>query len=143
MKRTYRTQARLLATVAVAALLLAGCSGDGGTPTPTNANPTTGTDAPAESPDRGTVVTVVATEFALAPSEATFAPGPYTFVLDNQGSMTHDLVVEGPGVEAAASPAGSGQTSEVTVELEAGEYILWCSIGGHRAQGMEVTITVE
>ena len=128
MKQTYRTQARLIVAVA-AALILAACGGS-----------TADTPVPEEPQSQGTVVTVVATEFAFELSEQSFAPGTYTFVLENQGAMPHDLAIEGPGVETASALIGPGETTELTVEIQAGTYELWCTVAGHRSQGMETTI---
>lgn len=143
MKRTYRTQARLLATVAGAALLLAGCGGgDEPTAVPPTAAAGPTADAPVDTPADATIVDVVATDFAFDLPPGNLSPGTYTFVLENQGGMPHDLAIEGPGVEAVTALIGPGESADVTVELEAGEYVLWCTVAGHRAQGMEVTITV-
>ncbi|PKQ27002.1 MAG: hypothetical protein CVT64_00695 [Actinobacteria bacterium HGW-Actinobacteria-4] len=146
MNRTIRTQSRLLAVVAAAALALAACGGsNGAAPIPPNQTPGAGPDveAPAAPEAQGTVITVIATDTSLQLSESTFSPGTYTFVLENQGSMPHDLAVEGPGVDPVASPLiGPGDTTELTVELQAGTYELWCTVGNHRALGMEATINV-
>ena len=36
-----------------------------------------------------------------------------------------------------------GETSEATVDLKAGEYEYYCPVDGHKAGGMEGTLTVE
>lgn len=135
MTHTRRTPRRaLLALVAASMLALSGCGSD------TETDATADGDAPAPV---GTEVTAVGTEFAFELSQDSFSPGDYTFTLDNQGSMSHDLVIEGPGVDqAATSITGPGDTDSVSVTLEPGTYEIWCSVGSHRAQGMEVTIEV-
>jgi len=56
--------------------------------------------------------------------------------------MAHDMVLE--GVDGASTATiGPGDTAELTVSLEAGDYTLYCSLGNHRAQGMEVSFTVS
>ena len=35
-----------------------------------------------------------------------------------------------------------GESTTFTVDLEPGEYVFYCSVGNHRAMGMEVTVTV-
>ncbi|MDQ2791016.1 MAG: cupredoxin domain-containing protein [Actinomycetota bacterium] len=88
-------------------------------------------------------VTAVEKDFSIELSEKTFAPGTHTFRVQNQGSSPHDLSITGPGVANAESQViNSGATTELTVTLEPGTYQLWCSVDGHRAKGMETTITV-
>jgi plastocyanin len=51
----------------------------------------------------------------------------------------------GDDEEAATPPPASGgsQAVEVAVDLQAGEYELYCPVDDHRGQGMEGTITVS
>ena len=89
-------------------------------------------------------MTVTATDMAFQLDEDSFAPGEVTFTLTNDGNATHDLVVERDGQDIAATDAiDGGQSSTVTVALEPGRYVLYCSIANHRAMGMEVTIEVS
>lgn len=141
-----------LAVVAASAVLLTGCTSDTPTvdedPTTVEATVGTGADTDTDTGDSdddatGTPVTASATEFAYALSQTEFTAGTYTFELVNDGSMEHDLVIEGPNVQAASDVVSSGESTTLTVELEPGTYVLYCSIGDHRAMGMEVTITVS
>ena len=127
---------RFTATAAalVLALVLSACSSDGGD----EPSPDTGSDG-AES---GTPVAVSGFEYGYdleAPTEA----GTYTFELTNDGAMQHDLVIEGGDASGSTAVIGPGDTDSFTVTLEPGEYTLYCSVAGHRSQGMEVTFTVE
>ena len=57
-------------------------------------------------------------------------------------TMGHNLVLE--GVDGASTAIISpGETASFTVTLEAGDYTLYCSVGNHRAQGMEVSFTLS
>ncbi|MGH3764800.1 MAG: cupredoxin domain-containing protein [Pseudonocardiaceae bacterium] len=143
-------------TVAAAALLLTACSGSSGgssspavasTPPVTEMPPMTSMPSmPGMPPMTGgapMTVTAVEKDFSIELSEKTFAPGTLTFRVQNQGSSPHDLSIKGPGVATAKSQViDSGATSELTVTLEPGTYQLWCSVDGHRAKGMDTTITV-
>ncbi len=76
-------------------------------------------------------------------SEDSFSAGSYTIEVVNEGNATHDLVVERDGADVAATEnIAPGQSATLTVTLEAGEYVFYCSVGNHRAMGMEVQVTV-
>ena len=123
----------LLATVAVLMLALAGCGDDGD-----DSGGGTTTTAAA-----GTPVTMSLVDFALEPKTVQLdAAGTYTFEVTNDGQTQHALEIEGNGVEEETDTLDPGDSGEVTVELTAGEYELYCPIDGHRAQGMEGTLVV-
>ncbi|MGY1773067.1 cupredoxin domain-containing protein [Blastococcus sp. SYSU D00813] len=100
------------------------------------------TSSGAEQPAGGTLaVNSVDFDFELDSTE--LAAGEYTIELTNGGSATHDLVVERDGEDVdGTEQIGPGETSSVTVTLEPGEYVFYCSVGNHRSMGMEVTVTV-
>ncbi|TQN42002.1 plastocyanin [Blastococcus colisei] len=97
--------------------------------------------APAESESES--VTVTAVDFELQVDEDSFSAGSYEVTLVNEGGSTHDLVIERDGeVVAAADGIDPGQSTTVTVTLEPGEYVFYCSIADHRAMGMETEIGI-
>jgi len=58
------------------------------------------TAPPADTATSGSVVSVALAEWKLVPSQATVRPGRVTFVVRNDGSIVHELVVlrsQGPG----------------------------------------------
>ena len=55
--------------------------------------------------------------------------------------MPHAVEVEGNGVEEESETVTGGET-ELTVDLEAGEYTYYCPVGS-TARTMEGTLTVE
>ena len=121
-----------IALAAMFAIVVTACGGS----TPDDTEPT---GAP---PADATVVTVSATEYAYELSTTTIPAGAVSFELTNNGSMSHDLVLEG-GPGGGTEVIGSGETATLNVTLEPGTYTLYCSVGNHRAQGMEIEITVE
>jgi len=132
--------ARVL-TVALAALLLGACGSSSTTSTPPAAATTTAGSAAGAS---GKAVDVSEKEYSITLSQATFAPGTYTFKIKNDGSFPHNLAVEGPGVDKQKSPTvGGGQPSTLTVTLQAGTYELSCGVPGHKDKGMDMKITVS
>jgi plastocyanin len=115
--------------LALAVTLLAGCGEDEGDDSA----------APAD----GGKLEIVATDFALEPADASVdAAGERTIRLVNEGEVTHALEVEGDGVEEETASIAPGESAELTLELEEGEYELYCPIGNHRDQGMEGTLVV-
>ena len=100
------------------------------------------TSSAAEEPGGGTLdVSSVDFDYELDSTELT--AGEYTINLTNTGSASHDLVVERDGAELGGTEViGPGESSSVTVTLEPGEYVFFCSVGNHRSMGMEVAVTV-
>ena len=129
--RTRLALAALLATFA--ALVLTGCVVTRTVEEGTDSGPEVTAD---------TVVNVSAFEFGYTLSATEVEAGTIQFVLVNDGGMAHDLVLE-DGTGGATSVIGAGETDDFTVTLEPGTYTLYCSVGNHRAQGMEVQITVS
>jgi plastocyanin len=76
------------------------------------------------------------------PGELSAAAGTVTIKLVNESSVPHAVEVEGNGVEEETETVTGGET-ELTVDLEAGEYTFYCPVGQHRQNGMEGTLTVE
>ena len=125
---------RVLCVAALAALPLAACGDDdddGG-----DAGTGTGTEEPA-----GDGITVLALDsLAFEPDELTAPAGTISFVLENDGSLPHTLVIED---HEDAMKLSVGDTDEGSIDLEAGEYTFYCDVAGHRGGGMEGTLTVE
>jgi len=130
----------------LAVVVLAGC---GSTDKPEGgATPTTGGSGAAGSPARtvGADGTLTATEaeFSISIGGDTVAAGPYVIKVANQGNATHDLVVEQNGATIAGTPSiAPGQSASLSVTLKPGTYAFYCSIGNHRAMGMELTVHVN
>jgi plastocyanin len=72
-------------------------------------------------------------------TELTAAAGEVTIELVNESGVPHNVEIEGQG----ASETITEGSTELTVTLEPGEYVFFCNISGHRAAGMEGTLTVE
>jgi uncharacterized cupredoxin-like copper-binding protein len=125
--------AAVLTGAAVVAMACGGGSSSGGG---------SAASTPAPTPQ---TVTFKETEFKIAPSTTTFKAGDYVFVTENDGKFPHDLHIATPdGSELGHSPQiPAGQTANFQVSLKSGTYTLWCAVDGHRANGMETTITVS
>ena len=76
------------------------------------------------------------------PKPETSPPGIIRIDLVNVQTGVHNLVLEGvPGFRVEV--AGKGDEDSAKVELEPGTYTYYCSLPGHRAAGMEGTLTVR
>jgi len=100
---------------------------------------------PGSAVPGGSTLTVFEKEYHIGLSAVTIAPGTYTVEVVNQGKMSHNLNIKGPGVDNWRSPTvAPGTTNRVAmVALRRGTYELWCSIDHHRLLGMETRIQVN
>ena len=108
-------------------------------------------------------VTLSDFEVQLDPTSA--PAGEVTFAVTNDASQTHEFVVfqtdlapdqlptnaegdvdeEGEGVAAVdeVEDIAGGSDAELTVNLDAGSYVLICNLPGHYRQGMHAAFTVS
>ena len=97
--------------------------------------------APAEAESE--TVSVSEGEMFIELSEDSFSAGTYSFEVTNNGRMPHDFVVEQGGSDVAATEVlQPGESAMLEVELAPGDYVFYCSVGAHRAAGMEFPVTV-
>ena len=120
---------------AVAALLImAGCGDDDGG--------TSNAPAVGASSDSGDGLTVVAEDIEFGDDAYAAAAGTIPVTYRNEGSIVHTLVIEDiDGFKLEVS--SNGDVDEGAVELEPGEYTMFCDVPGHRAAGMEASLQVE
>ena len=78
-------------------------------------------------------------------SSLTGKAGKVTIVLRNPSSATapHAVEIEGQGVEEESGTIDPGATTKVTANLKPGDYEFYCPVDGHKAAGMEGTLTVK
>jgi uncharacterized cupredoxin-like copper-binding protein len=69
--------------------------------------------------------------------------GEVTINFDNPAALEHDVTLEQDGEEIAKSDLVGEDTTDVSADLEPGEYTFYCSVPGHREGGMEGTLTVR
>ena len=73
------------------------------------------------------------------------AAGDVTLRITNAGSSAHDLAVVGPRGRSAVTrvlPPGGATTLVIAAE-DTDELQLWCTVAGHRTQGMELRLPVQ
>jgi plastocyanin len=116
--------------LAIAVALLTACGG--------------GSSASCPSPSAGSG-TLGATEkdYSIELASTDLSAGTYEITVCNEGGSTHDLAVEKDGDTLQTSDRiGPGESTTLTIDLEPGDYVFYCSIANHRAMGMEVDVTV-
>jgi uncharacterized cupredoxin-like copper-binding protein len=89
---------------------------------------------------------VVETEWRItlpAASAQTLNQGVYVFHVVNKGKLAHNLTVNGPRVANVHTPnIPPGGSADLRVTLSSGRYDLYCSIPGHKQQGMDAKLSV-
>ncbi len=122
--------AKILAALAGGVLLVA-CGGDDGTGT---------TETPAAEGETLVVTGLDALDFDA--DAYTASAGTIEIEYRLVGVIEHSLVVEGREADMRLV-ASSGGTDRGSIDLEPGEYVLYCDIAGHREAGMEATLAVS
>jgi hypothetical protein len=101
--------------------------------------------APTPTAEPVQVIDVALLEWVVDAPEAIRA-GQINFVVTNEGSVSHSLVIESGGVVVTElpEPVDPDASTVLTATLPAGEYVLFCPVddGQHRAEGMETRLTV-
>jgi plastocyanin len=127
---------RALAALALAGLLAGGCGGGGG-----GGGAADSVTVTAPAGGGAASVTIEAHDVYFVPKRVKAPAGKLEIHYVERGSQQHTLVIEGvKGFELAVGPGATQKTG--TVDLQPGVYTYYCTIPGHRAQGMQGTITV-
>jgi len=112
-------------------------AGAGTQPSTSSSTPQTTTTSSAAQK-----VAVKEKEFKIILPSTTLKAGSYEFDATNIGKLAHDLVIKGPGTNAKMPIYDPGKTETLKVTLKPGKYDFYCSVPGHKAAGMNVTVTV-
>lgn len=90
-----------------------------------------------------TEIKVSASEFAFSPETLSVKKGEKVKItFQNNGKYPHDLKIDELGVTTKVTSAGQTDTVEFTAS-KSGNFTMYCSVGNHREQGMEGTVTVN
>lgn len=100
--------------------------------------PTTVVGAVQADPS-GTTVHVTLSEWAIS-GTLTAPPGPVSFEIHNDGTVTHNLSIVGVGTSNDVPSGGVSVWDAGT--LEPGTYDVICQISGHKEAGMRATLTI-
>jgi uncharacterized cupredoxin-like copper-binding protein len=82
-------------------------------------------------------------DFYFDIEEGVAVDGPIDVRVMNEGNALHNFRIDAAAGDVKKVEAGPGQEAEGTLELFGGtEYVYYCDVPGHRAQGMEGFLTV-
>jgi plastocyanin len=96
---------------------------------------------PPKGPSTETI-SIAAGNFFFKPDTVTATPGIATIKLTSAGGE-HDLVFDGAYSGFQVEVSGSGSTDSQKIDLKPGKYTFYCNFPGHRAAGMQGTLTVK
>jgi plastocyanin len=90
----------------------------------------------------GTEVRVL--DFTIDPLELSVDAGTVALAVTNDGPTVHNLTVRDPDGEVlfGTRDLREGASESISDKLQAGEYVLFCSLPGHESLGMKGTLTV-
>lgn len=87
------------------------------------------------------VIVVVASNFSFTPRTIRVQPGEEIALTLRSADNSHDFAVDGLGL---VGDVAGGETTTQRLRIdETGKFTYYCTIPGHRAGGMEGTITVR
>jgi plastocyanin len=87
---------------------------------------------------------ITLSDYKYDPNHLSVKAGKVTFYLTNIGTQSHDMLIADPSGNIVAKSdlvqANNDSTFSVS-QLPAGSYQIYCDVPGHRALGMEGTLT--
>jgi hypothetical protein len=82
-------------------------------------------------------------EWEITTTARALAAGPVTLDVTNAGTTVHDLRIKGDRADGQTARLGPGQTATLTIDLAGERRVeLWCTVPGHRSQGMDTHLSV-
>jgi plastocyanin len=147
-------------TLALGVVALAGCgSSSSSNSTSLSASTATSAPAPSSSSSAASSTPAAATAggghaLALASdpegqlkyntTSLTAKAGAVTIAFNNMAPLAHNLTIaSSSGTVVGATPTFQGSTKTLSLNLKPGTYKFYCTVPGHRAAGMEGTLTVQ
>ncbi len=125
-----------IASLVAGVVLVAGCGGGGGGGSSATVVVTAPTGGGTPS------VTIEAHDIYFVPKSIKAPTGKLKIVLVNHGSQQHTLAIDGISTKTFELKVGPGKTDTGTLDFKPGVYTYYCTVPGHRAQGMQGTLTI-
>jgi plastocyanin len=136
--------------VGVGLVVLAACGSSSST---TSTSPTTtktstpATTAPAATSGAGQHLSLEANpegQLKYTTTSLTARAGTVSIDFTNKAPLSHNLTVASSSGEVlGATPTFTGASKTLSLTLKPGTYKFYCTVPGHRAAGMEGTLTVQ
>ena len=143
----------LIAVLCALAIPVAGCGGDddddsgsSGGSSSSGGTKTEDTGGGASSGGGGQTLKIAADPggaLKFDKSSLTAKAGKVTIVMDNPSDLPHAVEIEGHGVEVEGDTVMKGGVSKASADVKPGKYEFYCPVDGHKAAGMEGTLTVN
>jgi plastocyanin len=140
--------------LAIGLLALAGCGSSSNTTSSSTAStPSSTTSAPAATSSTSSSTSSASTlpieanpegQLAYNTKSLTANAGKVSIDFTNMAPLSHNVTIEGAGGKIlGATPTFQGASRTLSLQLKPGTYKFFCSVPGHRAAGMEGTLTVK
>jgi hypothetical protein len=134
----------LMAALVLALAFVTGCGDDDDDDESASTGTTTTEEAPAPSGESVGTIDVSLTDYKVDfPSGAISELGVHTLNVTNDGKVTHALEAEGPNGEVETEEIAPGDSAELEVDFQDGDYELYCPIGDHEDRGMKTSVLVS
>lgn len=92
------------------------------------------------SAEKRIVVTLLDGDIRMAATELS---GVIVFEVRNAGAMAHNFAIAGHGIhEQFDSPLVPGESAVMRLDLDAGNYTVFCPLDDHAEQGMKLELTI-
>jgi plastocyanin len=112
-----------------------------------SAKATTGTPPPPSSPAAAAATLKLAAnpagQLAYTTKSLSAKAGKVTIDFSNASPVEHDVAIAQGSTVAGQTPVFTGGSKTLTITLKPGTYTFYCTVPGHRAAGMEGTLTVS
>jgi plastocyanin len=134
-------------TLGLGLLAMAGCGSSSSSTSPsTTTTSTPTTSAPAAPSGAGQHLTLEANpegQLKYNKTSLTAKAGAVSIDFTNNAPLSHNLTVESSSGAKLATPTFTGGSKTLSLTLKPGTYKFYCTVPGHRAAGMEGTLTVQ